>query len=163
VLAGEPGRLPAGRGFIEAPPGSRPPPSRAILAGPHRPAAGMAPKRLLQSAAVVGTDVPLVLLQDGSRTRGDAEPAGQARGAAGRRVSSTSRRLFPDFEYTFRHVLTHDVAYGSLSQARRRAACNARIAARGSERLRPKRLIEDRRPARAPHLPGERCGDRAVR
>ena len=29
--------------------------------------------------------------------------------------------LYPDLEYTFKHALTHDVAYGSLLQERRRA------------------------------------------
>ena len=31
-------------------------------------------------------------------------------------------RLFPDLEYTFKHALTHEVAYGSLLQDRRRGA-----------------------------------------
>jgi predicted ATPase len=35
-------------------------------------------------------------------------------------------RLFPDLEYTFKHALTHEVAYGSLLQERRRAL-HARI------------------------------------
>ena len=30
-------------------------------------------------------------------------------------------RLFPDLEYTFKHALTHEVAYGSLLQERRHA------------------------------------------
>ena len=34
--------------------------------------------------------------------------------------------LFPDLEYTFKHALTHEVAYGSLLQERRRAL-HARI------------------------------------
>ena len=29
--------------------------------------------------------------------------------------------LFPEIEYTFKHALTHEVAYGSLLQERRRA------------------------------------------
>ena len=40
--------------------------------------------------------------------------------------SSTRRRLFPDLEYTFKHALTHEVAYGGLLQERRRAL-HARI------------------------------------
>ncbi|HWN02077.1 MAG TPA: adenylate/guanylate cyclase domain-containing protein [Candidatus Dormibacteraeota bacterium] len=96
-------------------------------------------KRLLQSAAVVGTDVPLVLLQEVA-DEGDADLPGQLAALQAGEFLYESR-LFPDFEYTFRHVLTHDVAYGSLSQARRRAL-HARIAA-AVERLRPKRLIED--------------------
>jgi predicted ATPase len=35
-------------------------------------------------------------------------------------------RLFPDHEYTFKHALTHEVAYGSLLQERRQAL-HARI------------------------------------
>src|SRR5262249_55221351 len=35
-------------------------------------------------------------------------------------------RLFPELEYTFKHALTHEVAYGSLLQERRRAL-HARI------------------------------------
>jgi predicted ATPase len=35
-------------------------------------------------------------------------------------------RLFPEHEYTFKHALTHEVAYGSLLQERRRAL-HARI------------------------------------
>ena len=44
-----------------------------------------------------------------------------------RRPSSCTRRsLFPEREYTFKHALTHEVAYGSLLQERRRAL-HARI------------------------------------
>jgi predicted ATPase len=35
-------------------------------------------------------------------------------------------RLFPDLEYTFKHALAHEVAYGSVLQERRRAL-HARI------------------------------------
>ena len=35
--------------------------------------------------------------------------------------SCTRRASFPDLEYTFKHALTHEVAYGSLLQERRRA------------------------------------------
>src|SRR5262249_51324877 len=35
-------------------------------------------------------------------------------------------RLFPDVEYTFKHALTHEVAYGGLLQERRRSL-HARI------------------------------------
>ena len=37
------------------------------------------------------------------------------------------KELFPDLEYTFKHALTHEVTYGSLLQARRRAL-HARVA-----------------------------------
>src|SRR5262249_53584126 len=48
--------------------------------------------------------------------------------------------LFPDPEYTFKHALTHDVAYGSLLQERRRAL-HGRVVAT-IERLYPDRLAE---------------------
>ena len=40
--------------------------------------------------------------------------------------SCTKRASFPDHEYTFKHALTHEVAYGSLLQERRRVL-HARI------------------------------------
>ena len=44
-------------------------------------------------------------------------------------------RLFPEREFTFKHALTHEVAYGSLLQERRRVpACPH---CRGARRLRP--------------------------
>src|SRR5437016_3000057 len=48
--------------------------------------------------------------------------------------------LFPELEYTFKHALTHEVAYGSLLHERRRAL-HARIVA-ASERLYADRLTE---------------------
>jgi tetratricopeptide (TPR) repeat protein len=48
--------------------------------------------------------------------------------------------LFPDLEYTFKHALTHDVAYGSLLQDRRRAL-HARIVD-AIETLHSERLTE---------------------
>jgi predicted ATPase len=49
-------------------------------------------------------------------------------------------RLFPELEYTFKHALTHEVAYGSLLQERRRAL-HAKIV-EAIERLYPNRQIE---------------------
>ena len=48
--------------------------------------------------------------------------------------------LFPDLEYTFKHALTHEVAYASLLQDRRRAL-HARIV-EALETLYPDRLAE---------------------
>ena len=48
--------------------------------------------------------------------------------------------LFPDLEYTFKHALTHEVAYGSLLHERQRAL-HARIV-EAIETLYPDRLIE---------------------
>jgi tetratricopeptide (TPR) repeat protein len=62
-------------------------------------------------------------------------------------------RLFPDLEYTFKHALTHQVAYGNLLQERRRAL-HAGVA-EAIEALYPDRLAEqiDRLAHHA--LPGE--------
>jgi tetratricopeptide (TPR) repeat protein len=77
-----------------------------------------ADKALLQSAAVVGKDVPHAVLRAIADLPEDALAAGLARlQAAGLLYEA---RLFPDTEYTFKHALTHEVAYGSLLQDRRR-------------------------------------------
>jgi predicted ATPase/class 3 adenylate cyclase len=95
-------------------------------------------KRLLQAAAVVGKDVPYSLLQAAAELSEDALRQGLARLQAAEFLYETS--LFPDLEYTFNHALTHEVAYGSLLQDRRRAL-HARIVA-AIERLYPDRLAE---------------------
>ncbi len=134
VLAGEPGAYRQAR-MIEAL--QIPPTVQAILAARIDRLPDGA-KRLLQSAAVVGVHVPLALLQEIAE-EGDDLPGHLATLQAGEFLYES--RLFPDFEYTFRHVLTHDVAYGSLSQARRRAL-HGRIAD-AMERLEPERVQED--------------------
>ncbi|MGH7384838.1 MAG: AAA family ATPase, partial [Candidatus Rokuibacteriota bacterium] len=96
-------------------------------------------KRLLQSAAVVGTEAPLILLQD-IADEGEADLRAHLAVLQAAEFLYESR-LFPDFEYTFRHGLTHDVAYSSLSQARRRAL-HARIAT-AIEQRQPNRVIEE--------------------
>jgi class 3 adenylate cyclase/tetratricopeptide (TPR) repeat protein len=76
-------------------------------------------KRLLQAAAVVGKDVPMALLAAVAELADDALP-----GALGELQAAEllyEARLFPDLEYTFKHALTHEVAYGSVLQERRRA------------------------------------------
>ena len=95
-------------------------------------------KRLLQTAAVIGKDLPFGLL----RAIAEAPEADLHAGLA-RLVSAEllySIRLFPEPEYTFKHALTHDVAYGSLLQERRRAL-HARIV-EAIERLYADRLDE---------------------
>ena len=81
-------------------------------------------KRLLQTASVIGKDVPLPLLQDVAELTDDELRRGLAHLQAAEFLYETS--LFPDLEYTFKHALTHDVAYGSLLLDRRRAL-HARI------------------------------------
>jgi tetratricopeptide (TPR) repeat protein len=76
-------------------------------------------KRLLQSAAVVGKDVPYPLLRAIAQLPENALRQGVARLQAAEFLYETS--LFPDLEYTFKHALTHEVAYRSLLHERRRA------------------------------------------
>jgi len=75
-------------------------------------------KRLLQTAAVIGMEVPLTLLQAIAETSDEVLRMGLARLQAAEFLYET--RLFPELEYTFTHALTHEVAYGSLVQERRR-------------------------------------------
>ena len=81
-------------------------------------------KRLLQAAAVIGKDVPFPLLQAIAELPEEALRRGLAQLQAAEFLYETS--LFPELEYTFKHALTHEVAYGSLLQERRRAL-HARI------------------------------------
>jgi tetratricopeptide (TPR) repeat protein len=81
-------------------------------------------KRLLQTAAVIGKDVPFPLLQAIADLPEEALQAAISRLQAAEFLYETS--LFPDLEYTFKHALTHDVAYGGLLQERRKAL-HARI------------------------------------
>jgi len=76
-------------------------------------------KRLLQAAAVVGKDVPFVLLQAIANEAEEKLRAGLARLQAAEFLFET--QLFPDLEYTFKHALTHEVAYNGLLSERRRA------------------------------------------
>ncbi len=79
------------------------------------PAAG---KRLLQEAAVIGHDVPFVLLhaicgltEDELRRQLDTLQAAEFLYAT---------QLFPNLQYTFKHSLTHDVTYSGVLHERRR-------------------------------------------
>ena len=108
-----------------------------------------ADKRLLQAAAAVGTHVPVVLLREIADT---SEP--DLRHSLTNLIATEfiyEVNLFPDSEYAFKHVLTHDVTYGTLLQQRRREL-HARIA-EAIERIYGDRLPE--------HL--ERLADHAVR
>jgi class 3 adenylate cyclase/tetratricopeptide (TPR) repeat protein len=75
-------------------------------------------KRLLQTAAVIGTEVPLPLLQAIAEFPEDAVHRSLTHLQAAEFLYEA--RLFPEHEYTFRHALTHEVAYGGLLQERRR-------------------------------------------
>jgi tetratricopeptide (TPR) repeat protein len=97
-----------------------------------------AEKDLLQTAAVIGKEFPLALLQAVTDQPEDALRRGLAQLQAAEFIYETS--LFPDVQYTFTHTLTHDVAYQSLLQERRRTL-HARIV-EAIEALYPDRLVE---------------------
>jgi tetratricopeptide (TPR) repeat protein len=97
---------------------SVPPTAQAILAA-RIDRLEAADKRRLQAAAVVGKDVPLVLLQAIAEETEDELRAGIARLQGAEFLYEA--RLFPEVEYTFKHALTHEVAYGSVLLERRKA------------------------------------------
>src|SRR2546428_8418114 len=74
-------------------------------------------KRLIQTAAVIGTEVPLPLLYAIAELPEATLHGGLAHLQAAEFLYET--RLFPDHAYTFKHALTHEVAYSSLLQERR--------------------------------------------
>ena len=95
-------------------------------------------KHLLQTAAVVGTDVSFTLL----RAIADVPEESLHRGLAHLQAAEFlyETRLFPEQEYTFKHALTHEVAYGSLLLERRRGL-HARLV-EALEALVPDRVAE---------------------
>ncbi len=95
-------------------------------------------KQLLQSAAVIGKDVPFSLLQAITELSDEELRRSLTHLQAAEFLYETS--LFPDLEYTFKHALTHEVAYGSLLHERQRAL-HAKIV-EAIETLYPDRLIE---------------------
>src|SRR4029450_1988846 len=74
-------------------------------------------KRLLQTAAVIGTEVPLPVLQAIAEMPEEGLHHSLTHLQAGEFRYET--RLFPEREYTFKHALTHEVAYSGLLQERR--------------------------------------------
>ncbi len=81
-------------------------------------------KQLLETAAVIGKDVPFALLKGVSDQDEEALRRGLAHLQASEFLYETA--LFPDLEYTFKHGLTHEVAYRMLLNEQRRAL-HARI------------------------------------
>jgi class 3 adenylate cyclase/tetratricopeptide (TPR) repeat protein len=77
-----------------------------------------AEKQLLQEAAVIGHDVPFALLHVISGL-----PEEELRGRLDHLQAAEflyATQLFPELQYTFKHSLTHDVAYTGLLHDRRR-------------------------------------------
>jgi tetratricopeptide (TPR) repeat protein len=95
-------------------------------------------KRLLQTAAVVGTEVPFALLQ----AIADVPEAALHRGLGHLQAAEFlyETGLFPEPEYTFKHALTHEVAYNSLLLERRRVLHAHLVEA--LEALAPERVTE---------------------
>jgi class 3 adenylate cyclase/tetratricopeptide (TPR) repeat protein len=93
---------------------------------------------LLHAASVVGKDVPYAILQP---VAGLAEDE-LRRGLADLREAEFlyESRVLPDVEHTFKHALTHEVAYGSLLVERRRTLHQQIVDI--IERLYPDRLTE---------------------
>ena len=83
-------------------------------------------KSLLHTAAVIGPEVPLALLQAVAEMPETLLRLGLTHLQAAEFLYET--RLFPEIEYTFKHALTQQVAYETLLQERRRAL-HARIVA----------------------------------
>jgi class 3 adenylate cyclase/tetratricopeptide (TPR) repeat protein len=134
VLAGEPGAY----RLMRAVQGLQVPATARALLAARIDRLGPENKRLLHAAAVIGTDVPFSLLQAVADEPEERLRRGLAELQATEFLYET--RLFPDIEYTFRHALTHEVAYGSLLVERRREI-HARIV-QTLEELYPDRLAE---------------------
>ena len=83
-------------------------------------------KRLLQTAAVIGMEVPAPLWQ----TVAELSAASLQRGVAPLQAAEFlyAARLGAQHAYTFKHAMTHDVAYQSLGEEHRRRL-HARIVA----------------------------------
>jgi DNA-binding NtrC family response regulator/tetratricopeptide (TPR) repeat protein len=97
-----------------------------------------AERSLLQECAVIGREVPLALLQAVTDMPPEELRDGLSTLRAGEFLLETGATLEP--AYTFKHALTNDVAYASLSSARRRALHAYSLAA--LERLHSGRLAE---------------------
>ena len=95
-------------------------------------------KRLVQTAAVIGTEVPVPLLQQLARLPEDALQRSLAHLQSREFLYETHR--FPEQIYTFKHALTREVAYGSLLHERRRALHRQIVEA--LEGLYPDRLVK---------------------
>jgi tetratricopeptide (TPR) repeat protein len=81
-------------------------------------------RALLQTAAVIGKDVPFALLQRVADLPEEPLRARLMRLQQGEFLYET--RLVPELEYAFKHALTHEVAYRDLLQDGRRAV-HARV------------------------------------
>ena len=95
-------------------------------------------KRLLQAASVIGKDVPYAILRPLAGLSEDDLDSGLGQLQEAEFLYQT--RLLPDVEYSFKHALTHEVAYGSLLGEQRRGLHRQIVDV--IERLFPDRLTE---------------------
>src|SRR6059036_604728 len=95
-------------------------------------------KPLLQAASVIGKEAPFTLLQAIADVPEESLRRGLTNLQAAEFLYETS--VFPDLEYTFKHALTHEVAYASVLHDRRRLLHAAIVEA--LEALYPNRLPE---------------------
>jgi class 3 adenylate cyclase/tetratricopeptide (TPR) repeat protein len=95
-------------------------------------------KRLLQTASIIGKDLPYRLLHAIADPDESTLRAGLARLQGAEFLYEI--QLFPEPEYTFKHALTHEVAYKSVLQDRRRTL-HARVVG-AIEELYADRLVE---------------------
>jgi class 3 adenylate cyclase/tetratricopeptide (TPR) repeat protein len=95
-------------------------------------------KRLLQTASVVGKDVPFTLLQAIADLPDEALRRGLGHLQAAEFVYETG--LYPDLEYSFKHALTHEVTVAGVLHERQRVL-HARIVD-ALEGLAPERRAE---------------------
>jgi class 3 adenylate cyclase/tetratricopeptide (TPR) repeat protein len=116
-----------------------------------------ADRRVLQCAAVIGKDVPVPLLEAIADVSEDELRRSLHNLQAAEFLYETS--LFPVFEYTFKHALTLDVAFGTLLQNRRRAL-DARLV--GALERRPDDSIAERAERLAHHAFRGGVWDKAV-
>jgi DNA-binding NtrC family response regulator/tetratricopeptide (TPR) repeat protein len=95
-------------------------------------------RQLIQAASVIGKDVPVVLLRAIADVPEDALRRGLATLNGAEFLYEAG--LVPDLAYTFKHALTHEVAYSGLLEDRRGAL--HRQIVETIERLYPDRLAE---------------------
>jgi pimeloyl-ACP methyl ester carboxylesterase len=95
-------------------------------------------RQLLQRAAVIGQEVPLPVLETVAdlSAEGVRERVGELQTAE----MLHEARLFPDVAYTFKHALTHEMAYGSMLRETRRTL--HRRVGEAIEAIYPDRLAE---------------------
>jgi class 3 adenylate cyclase/tetratricopeptide (TPR) repeat protein len=134
ALAGERGRY----RLVRALPSLQVPPTVQAMLAARMDRLPAEDKRLLQVASVIGKDVPFALLLAVAELPNEALRAALGRLQEAEFMYETG--MFPDLEYSFKHALTHEVAYGGLLQERRREL-HARIVD-AIERLHRERLGE---------------------